>query len=84
MSARRWSGKPNSAERHLAGGDGNVGGTHLAVQLSAGLGRDARAVLDNRGGAIRRELARAQRDRRMLEPLDQTLKTVLRHSGPEC
>ena len=87
MSVRRWSGNPNAglvAKSHLTWGDGYVGGTHLTVQLRAGLGRDACAILDKRGGAVRRELTRAQRDRRVLESLDQTLKTVLRHSGPEC
>ena len=72
------------AKGHLPRGDGHVGGTNLTIQLGARLGRDARALVDEGGGAIGWELTAAQRHGGVLEPLDQTLKTVLRHSGWEC
>ena len=84
MSARRWSGKPNSGKCHLAGCDRDVGGADLAVELRARLGRHPRALLDERGGTIGRQLTAAQRHGGVVEPLDQTLKTVLRHSYREC
>ena len=87
MSVRRWSGNPNAglvAKGHLAGSDGDVRGADLTIQLGARLGRDARALVDEGGGAIGRQLTAAQRHGGVLEPLDQTLKTVLRHSGREC
>ena len=72
------------AKGHLAGSDGDVRGTDLTIQRRARLGGHARALVDEGRGPIGRQLARAQRHRGVLEPLDQTLKTVLRHSGREC
>ena len=72
------------AKGHLPRGDRDIRGTDLAIQLGTGLGRDARALVDECGGAIGRQLTAAQRHGGVLEPLDQTLKTVLRHSGREC
>ena len=87
MSVRRWSGNPTERELpkcHLPRCNWHVGGSDLAVQFGAGLGGDPRALVDEGGGTIGRELTAAQRHGGVLEPLDQTLKTVLRHSGPEC
>ena len=87
MSVRRWSGNPKAglvAKGHLPWGDRHVGGPDLTIQLRAGLGRDARTLVDEGGGAIGRQLTAAQRHGGVLEPLDQTLKTVLRHSDREC
>ena len=72
------------AKGHLAGSDGDVRGADLTIQLGARLGRDTRALVDEGGGAVGRQLTAAQRHGGVLEPLDQTLKTVLRHSGWEC
>ena len=72
------------AKGHLTRGDGNVRGADLTIQLGACLGGDARALVDERGGAIGRQFTATQRHGGVLEPLDQTLKTVLRHSGREC
>ena len=63
-----------SPERDLAGSDGDVRGADLTIQLGARLGRDARALVDEGGGAIGRQLAAAQRHGGVLEPLDQALK----------
>ena len=72
------------AKGHLPWGDGHVGGADLTVELGTRLRRDARALVDERGGPIGRQLTTTQRDGGVLEPLDQALKTVLRHSGREC
>ena len=72
------------AKCHLAGSDGDVRGTDLTIELRARLRGNARALVDEGGGAIGRQLTAAQRHGGVLEPLDQTLKTVLRHSDREC
>ena len=56
-----------------------VRGPDLAVELGARLGREARALLDQRGGAVGGQLARAQRHGGVLEALDQALKGLRRH-----
>ena len=47
------------AKGHLAGSDGDVRGTDLTIQFGARLGGDARALVDERGGAIGWELTAA-------------------------